>query len=76
MHLLYPLLLTFVYHVLWAPEHVLVCQLGVSAERRLLYSDTFYIACGAIGVSRVASRRRTRARVCTRTKTIYRESSL
>ena len=54
MHLLYPLLLTFVYHVLWAPEHVLVCQLGVSAERRLLYSDTFYIACGAIGVSRVA----------------------
>ena len=39
VHLLYPLLVTFCNHVLWAPERVLVCQLGVSAERRLLYSD-------------------------------------
>ena len=39
VHLLYPRESTFVNHVLWAPERVLVCQLGVSAERRLLYSD-------------------------------------
>ena len=42
MHLLYPLVLTFVYHVLWSPERVLVYQLGVSAERRLLYSDILH----------------------------------
>ena len=56
VHLLYPLLLTFVYHVLWSPERVLVCQLGVSAEQRLLYSDILCAraACGTVGVSRAA----------------------